>query len=171
MNIYLLRAFFWCFIPWSMPIRLLSKQYYCSLPIMLSRCISSVYRSLNQNLSRRKYHLLSNSVLVTNNKIIFSNIIREISFTFGLALFLLYLFYQLFGNFILIILIICGILCKYFWDMKEKSFVFLYSTEYHAVDKQINKYVVLYSYEIFFDAFNKKKTKWNENDSIVMFDF
>lgn len=96
-----------------MSIRLSNKYHFCSLPIMFSRCMSSVYRSFNQNFSRKKYHLLTNSVLINNNKFNLSNIIREISITFGLSLFLLYLFYQLFGNFILIIFIICGILCKF----------------------------------------------------------
>jgi hypothetical protein len=104
-----------------MSIRLLIKHHCCSLLIMFSRCLSSVYRSLNQNFSRKKYHLLPNTVLINNNKLIFSNIIREISLTFGLALFLLYLFYQLFGNFVLIIFIICGILCKYCIENKSRK--------------------------------------------------
>ncbi|CAF2093983.1 unnamed protein product [Rotaria magnacalcarata] len=78
---------------------------------MFSRCISSVYRSLSQVFPRKKYHLLSNSVLgKNNNKLILSAIIYETSFTFGLSLFLLLLFYQLSGNLIIIIFIICGIL-------------------------------------------------------------
>jgi len=73
-----------------------------------------MYRSLNQSFSRKKYNLLTNSVLINNHKLNISNIIREITSTFGLSLFLFYLFYQLFGNFILILFILCGILCKYF---------------------------------------------------------
>ncbi|CAF1238336.1 unnamed protein product [Rotaria sordida] len=45
-----------------------------------------------------------------NNKLILFKIIQEISLTFGLSLFLLYLFYQLLGNFLLIIFIVCGVL-------------------------------------------------------------
>ncbi|CAF1213376.1 unnamed protein product [Rotaria sp. Silwood1] len=77
---------------------------------MFSRCMSSIYRSLNQSFLRKKYSLLTNSVLINNNKLILFKIIHEILLTFGLSLFLLYLFYQLFGNFILIIFILCGIL-------------------------------------------------------------
>jgi hypothetical protein len=78
--------------------------------------MSSIHRSLNQNFSRKKYHLLTNSISINNNKINISNIIQEISSTFGLSLFLFYLCYQLFGNFIFIIFILYGVLCKYFFN-------------------------------------------------------
>jgi hypothetical protein len=94
-----------------MSIRILTKRHSCSLLIMFSRCISSLYRSIGQTCSKKKYHLLTNSVLVNHNKLSLSNIIQELSSTFGLALFLFYLFYQLFGNLILIVFIIYGILC------------------------------------------------------------
>jgi hypothetical protein len=106
-----------------MSIRFLTRHHCCSLPIMFSRCVSSIYRSLGQNVSffsRKKYSLLTNTVLANNNtKWILSNIIREVSSIFGLSLFLFYLFYQLFGNFIFIIFIICGILCKYFLTFRN----------------------------------------------------
>jgi hypothetical protein len=73
-----------------------------------------MYRSINQTFSRKKYNLLTNSVVINNHKLNITNIIREITSIFGLSLFLFYLFYQLFGNFLLIIFIICGIFCKYF---------------------------------------------------------
>ncbi|CAF1114469.1 unnamed protein product [Adineta steineri] len=69
-----------------------------------------MYRSLSQSCLRNKYHLLTNSGLIYNNRLVLSNIIHEISLVFGLSLFLFYLFYQLFGNFVLILFIICGIL-------------------------------------------------------------
>ncbi len=100
-----------------MSIRILNRYQHCSLPIMFSRCMSSAYRSINQTLSRKKYHLLNNSITIANQKFHISKIIYEISWTFGLALFLLYLFYQLLGNFILIIFIIGGVLCKYLKEM------------------------------------------------------
>jgi hypothetical protein len=75
-----------------MSINISKKYHICSLPIMFSRCVSSMYRTLNQNLSRKKYHLLTNSILINNNKFNISNIIQEI----------------------LIIFILFGILCKYF---------------------------------------------------------
>ncbi|CAF0998244.1 unnamed protein product [Adineta ricciae] len=77
---------------------------------MVSRYLSSVYRSLGQMCSKKKYHLLANSALINNKKCHLSAILQEISITFGLSLFAFYLFYQLFGNIIMILVLIFGIL-------------------------------------------------------------
>ncbi|UJR31466.1 hypothetical protein I4U23_018955 [Adineta vaga] len=47
---------------------------------------------------------------MNKKKVPLSNVIQEISTTFGLSLFAFYLFYQLFGNIVLILCLICGIL-------------------------------------------------------------
>ena len=98
-----------------MPIRLGNRFRHFISPVMFSRCLSSLYRSVRANksfLSIRRYHLLPNAETLQPRHLALSNIIREIAHTFGLSLFLFYLFYQLFGNFILIICLVCGILCK-----------------------------------------------------------
>ena len=106
-----------------MSIRLGSRFHNFVSPVMFSRCFSSLYRSVRAHksfLSIRKYHLLSNTETPQPGKLALSNIIREITHTFGLSLFLFYLFYQLFGNFILIICLVCGILCKLFAFSSEE---------------------------------------------------
>lgn len=95
-----------------MSIRFGTKNQFHSVLIMFSRCMSSIYRSLSQVCPRKRYHLLTNSILLNNNTSL-RKILYETFYTLGLSLFLLYLFYQLSGSFILIALIILGILCKH----------------------------------------------------------
>ena len=97
----------------SMSIRLLAKYRYYFSTVMFSRCFASVYRSVCSNLScltPKRYHLLANPSFSSTPSISRTNLMREISSTMSLSLFLLYLFYQLFGNFLFIIGLIFAVL-------------------------------------------------------------
>ena len=70
---------------------------------------------MRQNVSflvGRKYHLLANPVAIQTGPSILRRGIREISVICGLSLFLSFLFYQLLGHSVLIVLLVCGTLCK-----------------------------------------------------------
>ena len=63
-------------------------------------------------LAGRKYHLLTNPAAIQTGPSILRRGIREISVVGGLSLFLSFLFYQLFGYSVLILLLVGGTLCK-----------------------------------------------------------
>lgn len=100
-----------------MSIRLLAKYRYFFSSIMFSRCFSSIYRSVCSNWScftSKRYHLLNNPSINSSPSISRTNLMREISSTMSLSLFLLYLFYQLFGNFLFVITLIFAVLGEIF---------------------------------------------------------